>query len=90
MRRVVENNLFIKPEKCVWKIKKVGFLGVVIGPDRVKIEKKKIQRVVDWPVLRSMKDMQKFLGLENYYRQFVKDFTRIAKPLHKMTRKDVK
>ena len=75
MRRVVENNLFIKPEKCVWKIKKVGFLGVVIGPDRVKIEKKKIQRVVDWPVLRSMKDMQKFLGLENYYRQFVKDFT---------------
>ena len=90
MRRVVENNLFIKPEKCVWKIRKVGFLGVVIGLDKVKMEKKKIQRVVDWLVLRNMKDMQKFLGLENYYRQFVKDFTRIAKPLYKMTRKDVK
>jgi len=68
LRRVVENNLFIKPEKCVWKIRKVGFLGVVIGLDKVKMEKKKIQRVVDWLVLRNMKDMQKFLGLENYYR----------------------
>ena len=61
-----------------------------MGPDRVKMEKKKIQEVVDWLVLRSMKDVQKFLELANYYRQFVKDFARVAKPLHKMTRKDVK
>ena len=41
-------------------------------------------------MLRSVKDMQKFLRLANYYRQFVKDFTRIAKPLHEITRKDVR
>jgi len=63
---------------------------VIIGQDRVKIEKKKVQEVVDWLVPRSMKDVQKFLGLANYYRQFVMDFTRIAKSLHKITRKDVK
>ena len=63
---------------------------MIIGQDRVKIEKKKVQEVVDWLVPRSMKDVQKFLGLANYYRQFVKDFTRVAKPLHKMMRKDVK
>jgi len=63
---------------------------VIIGQDRVKIEKKKVQEVVDWLVPRSMKDVQKFLGLANYYRQFVKDFTRIAKSLYKITRKDVK
>ena len=45
---------------------------------------------MNWPVLRSVKDMQKFFKLANYYRQFVKDFARIAKSLHKMTRKDVK
>jgi len=45
---------------------------------------------VDWPVLRSVKDIQKFLELANYYRWFVKDFAKIAKLLHKMTRKDVK
>ena len=39
---------------------------------------------------KSVKDMQKFLGLANYYRQFVKDFARIAKPLHEMTRKEMK
>jgi len=41
-------------------------------------------------VPRSTKDMQKFLGLANYYRWFVKDFARIAKPLHKMMRKEMK
>ena len=90
LKRIAENDLFIKPEKHVWKVKEVGFLGVVIGLDRVKMEKEKVQRVVDWPVPRNVKDVQKFLGLANYYRQFVKDFTRVAKPLHEMMRKDVK
>jgi len=62
----------------------------VIGPDGVKMKKVKVQEVVDWLVPKSVKDVQKFLGLENYYRQFVKDFTRVAKSLHDMTRKDVK
>jgi len=54
------------------------------------MEKEKIQGVVDLPVLRSVKDVQKFLRLANYYRQFVKDFTRVVKSLHKMMRKEVK
>jgi len=41
-------------------------------------------------VLKGVKNMQKFLGLENYYRWFVKNFARITEPLHKMMRKDVK
>ena len=90
LRRMEENNLFVKSEKCVWKVKEVGFLGVIIGPDSVRMEKEKVQEVVDWLVLRNMKDVQKFLELANYYKWFVKDFTRMAKPLHEMTRKDVK
>jgi len=45
---------------------------------------------VDWLVPRSVKNIQKFLELANYYRQFVKNFTRVAKLFHKMIRKDVK
>ena len=45
---------------------------------------------MNWPMLKSVKDVQKFLGLANYYRWFVKDFTRIAKHLYEMMRKDVK
>ena len=54
------------------------------------MEKEKVQGVIKWPVPRSTKDMQKFWGLANYYRWFVKDFARIAKPLYKMTRKEIK
>ncbi len=46
--------------------------------------------MIEWPVSKNVKDMQKFLGLANYYKQFVKDFAKIAKLLHKMTRKENK
>jgi len=62
----------------------------MIELDIVKMKKEKVQRVVDWPVLRSVKDVQKFLGLANYYKWLVKNFIRIAKPLYEITRKDVK
>jgi len=65
-------------------------LGVIIGEDGVRMEKEKVQEVVEWPVPKSVKDIQKFLGLANYYRQFVKDFAKIEKPLHEMTRKETK
>ena len=47
LRRLEENDLFVKPEKCIWKIGKVKFLGVIIGEDRVRIEKKKMQGVIE-------------------------------------------
>ena len=90
LRRIAKNDLFVKLEKYVQKVREIRFLGIVIGSDRVKIEKQKVQEVVDQLVLRSMKDIQKFLGLENYYKWFVKSFAKVAKLLHKMIRKDVK
>jgi len=42
LRRLEENNLFVKPEKCIWKVREVGFLGVIIGEDRVRMEKEKV------------------------------------------------
>ena len=90
LRRLKENNLFVKPGKYVWKIKEVRFLEVVIGEDGVRMEKEKVQEVVEWLVPKSVKDVQKFLGLANYYRQFVKDFAKIARLLHEMMRKEIK
>ena len=90
LKRLEENDLFVKPEKCVWKVREVGFLGVIIGKDGVRMEKEKVQGVIEWPVLRNMKDMQKFLGLANYYQWFVKDFAMIVEPLHKTMRKEKK
>ena len=66
VRRLVENNLYVKLEKCKWKVKKVGFLKVVIGSDRIKIEEEKVKGVLDWPTPKGVKDIQKFLGLVNH------------------------
>ena len=65
-------------------------MEVIIGEDGVRMEKEKVQGVIEWPVPKSVKDIQKFLGLANYYRQFVKDFAKIARLLHEMTRKETK
>ena len=46
LRRLEENNLYVKPEKCVWKMKRIGFLGVVIGPNRIEIKKEKVDGVL--------------------------------------------
>jgi len=54
LRRLEENNLFVKPEKYIWKVREVGFLRVIIEEDRVRIEKKKVQGVIEWPVLKSI------------------------------------
>jgi len=48
VKRLVENNLYVRPEKYKWKIREVGFLGVVIGPKEIKIEKEKAREVLDW------------------------------------------
>jgi len=72
LRRLEENNLYIKLEKCV---RKIGFLGVVIGPNGIEMKEKKVDRVLSWPGLKNIKDIRKFLGLTNYYRRFIKDFT---------------
>ena len=46
LRRLEENNLYVKPEKCAWKVRKIGFLDVVIGPSGIEMEKEKVDRVL--------------------------------------------
>jgi len=90
LKRLEENDLFVKPEKCKWKVREVEFLGVVIGPKGVEIQREKIEGALNWPASRNVKEVQKFLGLANYYRRFIKDFARIAAPLYALVRKEQK
>jgi len=68
----------------------VEFLGVVIGPKGVKIQKIKVKEVLNWPTPKNVKEVQKFLGLTNYYRQFIKDFVKLTVPLYVLVRKEEK
>ena len=67
IRRLEENDLYVKLEKYKWKVREVGFLGVVIGPEGIKMEEEKVKGVVEWPTPKCVKEVQKFLGLANYY-----------------------
>jgi len=58
IKRLEENNLCMKPEKCKWKVREVGFLGVIIGPDGIKMEEEKVKRVLEWPTPKGVKDVQ--------------------------------
>jgi len=65
-------------------------LGIVIGPKGIEMQKEKVEGVLNWPAPRNVKEVQKFLGLANYYKRFIKDFARIAAPLHMLVRKKQK
>ena len=90
LRRLEENDLFMKLEKYKWKVREVEFLGVVIGPKGVEMQKEKVKGALNWLAPRNVKEVQKFLGLTNYYKRFIKDFARIVAPLHVLVRKEQK
>ena len=65
-------------------------MGVVIGPEGIKMKKEKVKDVLEWPTPKCVKDVQKFLGLANYYHQFIEGFASVARLLHDMVKKDKK
>ena len=88
--RFREAGLKLKPKKCFFGQKHVKFLGHVISPEGVQPDPAKIEAIKKYPVPRKVKDVRAFLGLANYYRKFVKDFAKIAGPLHELTKKGLK
>jgi len=89
LKKLLENNLYIKLEKCEFDVPETAFLGYIISRDGLKVDPNKIKAILDWPAPTSVKEVQSFIGLCNYYRIFIKDFAKIARPLHKLTRKNV-
>jgi len=71
-------------------VKKIRFLGVVIRPNSIEIEKKKVNGVLSWSKPKNVKDIRRFLGLANYYRRFIKNFAQVARPINMLMRKNIK
>ncbi|GAU45349.1 hypothetical protein TSUD_84720 [Trifolium subterraneum] len=87
--KVLLDNCFIANEKkCKFGCESVDYLGHIISGKRVTVDPEKIQCVIDWPIPKNVKGVRGFLGLTGYYRKFVKDYGKIAKPLTGLTKKD--
>ena len=85
-----ERQLYAKLSKCQFWLDRVAFLGHVISVERVSMDPQKIEAVVNWKPPKNVLEVRSFLGLAGYYRKFVEGFSKIAAPLTKLTRKDVK
>ena len=90
IKRLEENDLYVKLEKYKWKVREVDFLGMIIGPEGIKMEKEKVKGVLEWPTPKCVIDVQKLLELANYYRQFIEGFAMVVMPLHDLVKKDKK
>ena len=87
LERLRKGRLFANIEKCEFDRAEVEYLGYILGAQGVKMNPKKLQTVMDWPLPSSIKDVQSFLGFSNFYRRFIKNYSHIVSPLHNLTKK---
>ena len=77
-------NLCFKWSKCDFNIEEIFILGVIVGKGQVKMEQEKIKVVKEWKTPTRVKDIKSFLRFTNFYRQFIHNFSHIAKPLNEL------
>jgi RNase H-like domain found in reverse transcriptase/Reverse transcriptase (RNA-dependent DNA polymerase) len=84
--RIRKANLKLGPEKCKFCQSKIKFLGHMVGQDGIETDPKTIEKVRNYPRPVNITQLRGFLGLAKYYRKFIKDFAKIARPLNDLTK----
>ncbi|XP_058211690.1 uncharacterized mitochondrial protein AtMg00860-like [Rhododendron vialii] len=82
-----EHQLYAKLSKCEFWLSEVKFLGHVVSKGGVSVDPGKIESIMNWQRPKNVFEIRSFLGLAGYYRRFVPDFSRLAAPMTKLTRK---
>ncbi len=82
------HDLYFKPEKCLFHSSSMDYLGVILEKGVTRMDPAKIAGVDMWPIPKNATEVQKVLGFFNFYCPFIEGFVFIARPLHKLTRKD--
>ncbi|CAI7873506.1 unnamed protein product [Closterium sp. NIES-54] len=88
LAQLSEHRLYARRSKCEFAKTKLSFLGHVISHGRLEVDNSKVAVLKQWKQPRTVKEVQAFLGLANYYRRFVKGFAAVAAPLADLLRKD--
>ena len=82
--------MYAKFSKCEFWLTEVGFLGHMVSASSVSVDPGKAEVVMSWERSKSVFKIRSFLGLPGYYRRFIEDFSQLATPMTRLTRKEVK
>ena len=85
-----EHHLYAKCSKCEFWLTEMRFLGHEVSASGVSVDPKKVEAIICWERSKSVFEIRSFLGLTGYYRRFIEDFSRLAAPMTRLTRKEVK
>ena len=85
-----EYNLYLKPKKCQFAKQQLSYLRYIISLDQVQMDPIKLKGISDWPTSSTIKETRKFLGFCNFYRKFIKDYTKITSPINQLVKKNTK
>lgn len=84
-QRLWDHDLFCKAEKCEFHVSTISFLGSIIERGAIQMDPAKISAVRDWSRPEDGKQLKRFLGFSNFYRRFIRDYSRVAAPLTALT-----
>src|SRR5712671_5468812 len=85
--KLEKHDLYLKPEKCVFTQRRIEFLGVVLENNMIQMDPMKVKGVAEWPYPRNPTDVRSFLGFTGFYRYFIPNYLRVARPLLDLTKK---
>ena len=90
LERLEKLDLYLKPSKCQFEVRKIEFLGVVLERGMVTMDPIKVAGVQEWKTPKTVRDIHAFLGFCNFYHRFIRGFSQIAKPLNNLLKKGIK
>lgn len=88
LQKLRDAGLFAKISTCEFFVPETKFLGMVVGRNGIRMDLKKVQTVRDWRSPTYLTDVQAFIGFSNFYRRFIRNFSKIVAPMVALTRKD--